>query len=344
MKRKAREINQGGGGGGGLFGKSFGRDAAAVAVGSKVNDVIGQIAGAAMKGSESLRQMTITAQALGTTVPDLNEVTDSLEVFGISAEETISILEKIENSRQTAIDGNKGMAESFAAVGASMDDLIGSNAVKEFERISKALASGGGKSFESASEIIGKRALIGKESAMTRYGGGFRKENAFEPTQREADLLLLSDRKRLAAITAAQNVQAKATAHTFGQTISDSELDDLKKIRAEESKSRKEREQQRSDAAKKARADAITAKEDEIRREFTDRQQEAMTGIRGDRLPGNEFQRIGIGLGSHAPDSGIGYESGRKQAEIAQKALEIEKEMNKALQKIADKFSELEGE
>lgn len=341
MKSKAREIDgaggsifgRGHGGGGGGF--SFGKGTAAVAAGNLVRDAILAIKDIAMQGGKELRELSAEAKNLSTDIGAINEIQDALGEFGVKGEEVIRMLERIDAARQEAIEGNDKLAESFKEAGVDMDALLKNDAPTLFRKMAESVATGGptGQAFSGISDVIGKKQAVGMQVPLARYGEGFRKDRMFEPTQRDADILEIAERKKRAAEAAVKNAQARTEAGVVGVTVSEADIQALQKERAQNQANLQAlREKAKADADSR-RQQEISTKQDKVRAEFGKRMDEEALGVQPERMDVNEFQRVGIGMGGNIDTAA--YANGRRQLEIAERNNKLTEEMNAKLAEIA---------
>jgi hypothetical protein len=359
MKRKAKEINDAGGsfGGGMARGMGFGQMSASVAAGNLLAQALSGVKDMAFAGWNDLSKLGMVAKSLGAEVPAINEIQDAMAEWGVQGDRVLAILEKIDVARAQAVEGNAALAKSFEQAGVSMDDLTKLDPTQIFGKMAKAAATGGavapagsaeatagpvaqndvtGQAMTGISTIIGKRNMAGLEMPMMEFGKGFRKEHMFEPDQRAADIVAITERKARAAKVATTNAQAVAETKAAGITVSEAE------IKAEQDRRAKEKELRaklRAEAVKQAKerlaADLETKKED-IRTEGAARLEEEKKGIGFQRMEVSQEQSVGIGsIEGGGFDMGVANEA-KRQTEIAEKTKEIMDEVAKLIAKVEE--------
>jgi hypothetical protein len=340
MKRKAREINGAGGsfGGGMAQGMGFGKMSASVAAGNLLAQALGGVKDMAFAGWNELSKLGMVSKSLGAEAPAINEIQDAMAEWGVEGDRVLAILQKIDIARSQAVEGNEKLAASFEQAGVSMEDLLNLDPTQLFGKMTKAAATGGetGQAMTGIGAIVGKRNMAGLEMPMMEFGKGFRKEHMFEPDQRAADIVEITNRKARAAKVATMNAQASAEAKAAGIIVSEAEIKELQDRRAKEKEIRAKLRAEAMKQAKERIAADLETKKEAIRTEGKTRLEEETKGIGFQRMEVSAMQQVGIGaLGGGNFDMGASTEI-RRQVEIAEKTKEIMAEVVKLIAKVEE--------
>jgi hypothetical protein len=120
-----------------------------------MNKIIGGFATAIEKGD----QLQDLANRFGVSAVSIQEIGNAASLSGAGVEDVASAMNKLSKNAGEAIGGNETMAESFAKIGLSVEDLKTMSPQDLFMSLSKAMASGTIPATEQlavASDIAGK--------------------------------------------------------------------------------------------------------------------------------------------------------------------------------------------
>ena len=340
MKRKAKEINGAGGSFGGNMaqGMGFGKLSAGVAAGNLLSQSLSGVKDMAFAGWNELSKLGMVAKSLGAEAPAINAIQDAMAEWGVEGDRVLAILQKIDIARTQAVEGNDKLAASFDLAGASMEDLKKLDPTELFEKMTKTAATGGetGQAMTGISSIVGKRNMAGLEMPMMEFGKGFRKDHMFEPDQRAADIVEITNRKARTRAVNMTNALTSGETHSAGATVSEAEIKELQDRRAKEKEVRAKLRAEAQKQALERNAAELETKKETIRTEGRAKIEEETKGIGFDRMEVSAMQQVGIGaLGGGNFDMAANTESMR-QVEVAEKTKEIMAEVAKLIAKVEE--------
>ena len=320
----------------GMVAKSLGTEVPAI------NEIQDAMAEWGVEGDRVLSILEKIDIARSQAVEGNNALAKSFEQAGVSMEDLI-------NLDPTQIFSK--MAKAAATGGAVAKEAAPGGAVAKEAAAGGAVAPAGsaeatagpvaqndvtGQAMTGISAIIGKRNMAGLEMPMIEFGKGFRKEHMFEPDQRAADIVAITERKARSLAVSTSNSLAVPEIKSAGINVSEAEIKAEQDRRAKE---REMREKLRQESVKQARerveADLET-KRQAIREEGALKLEEEKKGIGFQRMEVSQEQSVGIGsIEGGGFDMGVANEANR-QVEIAEKTKEIMTEVQKLIAKVEE--------
>jgi len=305
--------------------------------GDRVLSILEKIDIARSQAVEGNNALAKSFEQAGVSMEDLINL-DPTQIFGKMAKAAASggtVAPTVSAEAAAAPGGTVAptvSAEAAAASGGTVAPTVNAKATAE----PVAQNDITGQAMTGISAIIGKRNMAGLEMPMMEFGKGFRNDHMFEPDQRAADIVAITERKARSAAVSSANAIAVTETKSAGINVSEAE------IKAEQDrrvKGNKIRIKRRVDAVKQAReriAAELEEEKEDIRTEGAARLEEEKKGIGFQRMEVSQEQSVGIGsIEGSGFDMGVANEANR-QVEIAEKTKEIMTEVQKLIAKVEE--------